>query len=76
MPTGPSQFNSTYLDQIEKIVALFAKYGIYTILDLHQDVLSPRICGEGAPMWVNATQEALGGLPFPLPLGLKPVYDH
>eukprot|EP00729_Bicosta_minor_P007519 gene7519-31562_t len=55
------------------IVALFAKYGIYTILDLHQDVLSPRICGEGAPMWVNATQEALGGLPFPLPLGLKPV---
>jgi len=58
---------------VRRVADLFWAYNISTILDFHQDVLSPRLCGEGAPLWVNATREALGGLPFPLPLGLRPV---
>jgi endoglycosylceramidase len=73
MPEGPGKINATYFDQVERIVDLLWKYGVYTIIDLHQDVLSPRICGEGAPLWVKTTRAALGGLPFPLPLGLKPL---
>ncbi len=46
--------------------------GIVTILDAHQDLYSPRFCGEGAPDWavlpyVNAS------LPFPSPVG--PVFN-
>lgn len=73
MPEGPNKINTTYLDQVERVVDVLYKRGIYTILDLHQDVLSPQLCGEGAPEWVQTTQQALGGLPFPLPLGLKPL---
>ena len=28
-----------------------AKYGIYTLLDAHQDDLSQKFCGEGIPDW-------------------------
>ena len=73
MPNGPGQFNASYFNQVERIVDALWKHEIYTIIDLYQDVLSPRICGEGAPLWVDVTQAALGGLPFPLPLGLKPL---
>lgn len=31
------------------MIRLAAKYGIYSILDPHQDEFNPRFCGEGAP---------------------------
>ncbi len=31
------------------------KYGIYIFLDMHQDVLSGKFCGEGAPDWAVDT---------------------
>eukprot|EP01047_Picozoa_sp_COSAG01_P096172 COSAG01_NODE_26720_length_705_cov_0.848185_1_plen_218_part_00 len=61
MPEAPGKLNASYFDQVERIVDLLWKREIYTIIDLHQDVLSPRICGEGAPLWVQTTREALGG---------------
>ena len=45
------QYNETYLDQIDTIVALGAQYGVYTMLDMHQDGLSEFFCGEGLPAW-------------------------
>ena len=85
MPDGPARLDddgltihgvdAAYLQAVRRVVDLFWAYNVSTILDFHQDVLSPRLCGEGAPLWVNATREALGGLPFPLPLGLRPVGD-
>ena len=30
-------------------------YGIYTLLDAHQDVLSQKFCGEGIPDWAVDT---------------------
>eukprot|EP00658_Telonema_sp_P-2_P008066 TRINITY_DN1301_c0_g1_i5.p1 TRINITY_DN1301_c0_g1~~TRINITY_DN1301_c0_g1_i5.p1 ORF type:complete len:240 (-),score=58.56 TRINITY_DN1301_c0_g1_i5:106-825(-) len=62
----PSQ---SYLDQIERIVADLYGSGFHTILDLHQDVLAPRICGEGLPNWmVNVS--TLGAKDFPFPLSI------
>ena len=49
-PTKGS-FNSTYVNQLKGIVKLAEKHGIYTILDMHQDVLSEKYCGEGIPAW-------------------------
>jgi endoglycosylceramidase len=62
------QYNQTYLDQIENIVNELGYRGIYTILDLHQDLLSRYFCGEGIPDWavlpfINQTAQ----FPFPMP---------
>ena len=31
------------------------KYGIYSLLDMHQDDLSDKLCGEGIPDWAVDT---------------------
>lgn len=41
----------TYLSILKNITQRAAKYGIYTLLDMHQDVLSEMFCGEGIPKW-------------------------
>ena len=45
------QYNETYIQVIREIVEKAAKYGIYTLLDMHQDVMSPKFCNEGFPDW-------------------------
>lgn len=45
------QYNLTYMQQVDDIVNAAAEYGIYTILDMHQDALSEFFCGEGIPTW-------------------------
>lgn len=59
------QYNTTYLAQLEQIVDALAQKDIYTLLDCHQDLLSPQFCGEGVPDW--AAIPAPKSLPFPLP---------
>eukprot|EP00768_Dysnectes_brevis_P005632 gnl/Dysnectes_brevis/4145_a5461_719.p1 GENE.gnl/Dysnectes_brevis/4145_a5461_719~~gnl/Dysnectes_brevis/4145_a5461_719.p1 ORF type:complete len:521 (+),score=150.68 gnl/Dysnectes_brevis/4145_a5461_719:78-1640(+) len=60
-------FNVTYLQEIDRIVTMLADAGIYTIIDLHQDLLSERYCGEGVPTWaVPASRDAVS--PFALPI--------
>jgi endoglycosylceramidase len=44
-------FNQTYLDQIAKIVNISAAHGVYSLFDMHEDVLSEKFCGEGTPSW-------------------------
>jgi endoglycosylceramidase len=46
MPS-PGVINTTYLDQVEQLVALLAAHNISSILDCHQDVFAPAFCGEG-----------------------------
>ncbi|KAK4475762.1 hypothetical protein MN116_001022 [Schistosoma mekongi] len=48
-----STVNTTYLDMIEKVIDLYAEYGIYVILDMHQDALSS-LYGfyDGIPLWL------------------------
>ncbi|CAH8602731.1 unnamed protein product [Schistosoma margrebowiei] len=45
--------NTTYLNQIEKLIDLYADHGIYVILDMHQDGLSSRYgTYDGIPLWL------------------------
>lgn len=44
--------DAAYLDHIQRIVDMLAARGIYTLLDMHQDVMGSRYCGEGLPDWL------------------------
>lgn len=41
------EFSTEYIRKIKHIVQSAAKRGIYTLLDMHQDVISENMCGEG-----------------------------
>jgi endoglycosylceramidase len=65
------QYNMTYLGVIREIVDALAARGIYSLLDVHQDVATSFACGEGVPRW--ASEILMQGLemPFPFPLPIK-----
>ena len=68
------QFNKTYLDIMVSLVTKAAEYGIYILLDMHQDVMSHRFCVEGFPDW-TIDPEVAKNFPFPLhePYKLDPT---
>lgn len=73
----PGVIDQDYLASIAQTVRTLADHGIYTVLDMHQDLYSSEFGGEGAPVW--ATQS--GGLPnnnagFPLSYLLNPALVH
>jgi len=41
----------SYLDLIEEMVDMAKEQGIMVILDMHQDLFSRFLCGDGAPRW-------------------------
>jgi len=51
----PGKYNDEYLDRVEEIINLCEKYDIYVFLDMHQDLYSPTINGDGAPKWATLT---------------------
>ena len=54
-----NEYNFDYLRLINETVYKMGKRGIYTVLDFHQDLLSPKLCGEGVPDYVlNVTKNA------------------
>ena len=59
-------YNYTYIETLRSIAMHAASYGIYTLLDMHQDAMSEKFCGEGLPAW--AAQPS-GEMPFPEPVG-------
>ena len=65
-PTADAIVNATYLAEIGDIVDVLWRAGISSILDLHQDVFSPKICGEGMPEWmVNVSSLHCENFPLP-----------
>ena len=46
---APDTYNMTYLDEVEVLINKLGNRGIYTLVDMHQDVLARKICGEGVP---------------------------
>lgn len=78
-PTGTGghhgNFNAThghaackrrYVDIIKGIVAKMAARGVYTLLDMHQDVLSSEFClYDGMPLWVVNKSTARHAFPWP-----------
>lgn len=59
------KYNMTYLAQIKTIVDNLGANGIETLLDMHQDLLSPYWCGEGLPDWAAIAKNLT--FPFPKP---------
>lgn len=55
MPEWNQAIAEQYLDHVQATVDLLAKYGIYTLLDMHQDVYNQNFRGEGAPDWAVCT---------------------
>ncbi len=53
----PSTFDA-YLQRLDGTIALLARYGIFSLLDMHQDVYSSAFAGEGAPDWAVCTDGA------------------
>lgn len=58
-PNGAGQFDQatfeSYLQRLDATIALLAKYGVYSLIDMHQDVYSNVFGGEGAPDWAVCT---------------------
>lgn len=57
--------NTTYIETLKTIVDMASSYGIYTLLDFHQDDLSEKFCGEGLPNWATKTLDGIFALPSP-----------
>ncbi|MCX2929859.1 cellulase family glycosylhydrolase [Mycobacterium sp. CVI_P3] len=49
----PGVIDTDYLDSIQQTVQTLADHGIYTIIDMHQDLYSTTFYGEGAPEWAS-----------------------
>jgi endoglycosylceramidase len=66
---APGVFNATYLEVVKSQVAKLNSYGIYVLLDMHQDILSSKFClYDGVPRWVIDKSEPAH--PYPYPLGV------
>ncbi len=66
-------YNSTYLDSVQSIVENAAKYEIYTLIGMHQDLLSEKFCGEGIPSWAVDLTSLNGEKGFPMSGGHPPA---
>ena len=56
---GPDQFNAeifnSYMSELEQTISLLAHYGIYSLVDMHQDAMNEVFAGEGFPNWAVCT---------------------
>ena len=61
-------YNQTYISIIKTIVKNLSDRGIYTLLDMHQDVLSSKFCNyDGVPLWVINKSKPFFLFKFPFP---------
>lgn len=80
LPTGRGAVNASYLAALTGVASsLYADYGVWSLLDAHQDLFSARFCADGAPGWAaaeyTANVSAANGFPAPLaaPYAVDPV---
>ncbi len=50
---APGVFDDDYLDSIVATQQLLARYGIYSLVDMHDDDWGPSFGGEGFPKWAT-----------------------
>ncbi len=61
------EYNESYLQSLDGIFALAEKYGVYILLDMHQDLYSGNdglSVGDGAPQWAVITDGAKPRMPI------------
>ncbi len=58
-PGNAHEYNQSiinkYLSRLDKTVSILAAHGIFTLIDMHQDVWNQAFEGEGAPNWAVCT---------------------
>jgi len=64
----PGQIDHAYLERIARAVDEYAKAGIYTLIDFHQDEYSALVGVRGMPAWAvfSDGQTRLPGVDFPM----------
>ena len=72
-------YNSSYVQTLYTLIQRAAKHDIYSLLDMHQDVLSEKFCGEGFPLWAtipdnNSQFPEPAGPPYPVNNDSIPSY--
>jgi endoglycosylceramidase len=79
---GTPRYRNGYLRSIKRTQRLLAEYGIYTLLDFHQDLYNERFQGEGWPDW-QTIDDGIPSQPqvgFPgnyvVNLGLQRAFDN
>jgi endoglycosylceramidase len=78
----PGTYSAGYLRGIKRTQQLLARYGIYSMLDFHQDLYNERFTGEGFPDWAvlddGVPAEPLTGFPgsYLSSPGLNRAFDN
>lgn len=49
---GPGLYDEEYITYVSNFCKLAADWGIYIVVDMHQDLFSRHLLGSGAPRWV------------------------
>jgi endoglycosylceramidase len=85
---SPHQFDpatfEAYLQKLDATVSLLGSYGVYSLIDMHQDVYNEAFGGEGAPDWAVCTGGAQPRPQLDVPNwsvnlqgpGVTTAYDH
>lgn len=68
------QYDDAYLDQVETLINMLGEAGIYTLVDMHQDVFARSICGEGFPDFY--TQDVVGKDPVCISKYIDPLLEN
>jgi endoglycosylceramidase len=63
---GPDGFDLEYLARLRQLVKKSEEYGLYVIIEYHQDLYAEKFTGDGAPSW--AISKDWNTLPFPMPI--------
>lgn len=50
-PHEPGVYDEKYIEYIVKVIKMAGQYGLYAIVDCHQDIWSRFCGGDGAPWW-------------------------
>ncbi|GMH47457.1 hypothetical protein TrVE_jg4863 [Triparma verrucosa] len=70
-PDAPDTYDDTYISTMEGIVDSLADHGIYSFLDMHQDVISSLTGSyDGIPLYLAEQTEVWKEYPWPLKLPL------
>ena len=69
------KINQTYVNIMTEIIDTLASYGIYTLIDLHQDQMSSEFYSyDGVPLWLLNELPAPKH-PYPWPFKEKEIWD-
>jgi hypothetical protein len=55
-------YQTSYLDRVAQVLDLVRPFGLYVLLDLHEDGWSKWLCEDGAPKWAEPAAQTDGGI--------------